>query len=309
MSFYLDRSRSTNTAKKYKLLFKKFSNFSQSIGIPALPTSPFQLALYITSLLEKDSSFGVISSSAYAVKWINEINGTNLDIKHPTVKSLLEAAKRKKRKPTNRKDPIDRDIVTELARKCDRMNLTELRDLTIVILSFSGFLRFDEVSSIRRSEVKLEDDHIALSIPRSKNDQYRDGSEVLISKGTTEACPLKALRDYLQLAKICADSDKFIFRPIYRRKDSCNLVKKDKPISYSTARARITKLIKSTAKGKSLNVGLHSLRSGGATVAANSNVNDRCWKRHGRWASDNSKDRYVKDSTANKLAVTKALRL
>ena len=27
---------------------------------------------------------------------------------------------------------------------------------------------------------------------------------------------------------------------------------------------------------------MHSLRASGATKAANSNVSDRCWKRHGR---------------------------
>lgn len=50
------------------------------------------------------------------------------------------------------------------------------------------------------------------------------------------------------------------------------------------------------------NIGLHSLRSGGATAAANSNVNERCWKKDGRWASDPSKDGYVKDSVESRLS-------
>ena len=36
--------------------------------------------------------------------------------------------------------------------------------------------------------------------------------------------------------------------------------------------------------------GLHSLRSGGASVAANHGVPDRLFKRHGRWRSENAKD-------------------
>ena len=58
-----------------------------------------------------------------------------------------------------------------------------------------------------------------------------------------------------------------------------------------------------------LNLGLHSLRSGGATSAANAGVNDRCWKRHGRWTSDSSKDGYVADSVANRLQVSEHLGL
>ena len=40
---------------------------------------------------------------------------------------------------------------------------------------------------------------------------------------------------------------------------------------------------------------LHSLRSGGATAAANAGVPDRCFKRHGCWRSESAKDGYVRD--------------
>lgn len=53
--------------------------------------------------------------------------------------------------------------------------------------------------------------------------------------------------------------------------------------------------------------GLHSLRSGGASQAANNNVTDRLFKAHGRWRSENAKDGYVKDSLLSKLSVTKLL--
>ncbi len=51
--------------------------------------------------------------------------------------------------------------------------------------------------------------------------------------------------------------------------------------------------------------GLHSLRAGGATAAANSGVPDRMFKWHGRWKSGTAKDGYVKDSMTTRLEVTK----
>ena len=39
--------------------------------------------------------------------------------------------------------------------------------------------------------------------------------------------------------------------------------------------------------------GLHSLRAGGASAAANAGVPDRMFKRHGRWRSENAKDGYI----------------
>ena len=55
--------------------------------------------------------------------------------------------------------------------------------------------------------------------------------------------------------------------------------------------------------------GLHSLRSGGASVAANVGVPDRMFKQHGRWRSENAKDGYVKDSLKDRLSVSQHLGL
>ena len=51
----------------------------------------------------------------------------------------------------------------------------------------------------------------------------------------------------------------------------------------------------------------HSMRAGGATTAANSGLPDRLLQIHGRWASAQSKDRYIKDSLENRLSVSKVL--
>ena len=53
-------------------------------------------------------------------------------------------------------------------------------------------------------------------------------------------------------------------------------------------------------------ISLHSLRAGGTTAAANSGINDRLFKRHGRWLSENAKDGYVKDNFQSLLSVSKS---
>ena len=54
---------------------------------------------------------------------------------------------------------------------------------------------------------------------------------------------------------------------------------------------------------------LHSLRSGGATAAANAGVRDRMFKMHGRWRSENAKDSYIKESLEERLSMLKKLGL
>ena len=53
--------------------------------------------------------------------------------------------------------------------------------------------------------------------------------------------------------------------------------------------------------------GLHSLRTGGASAAANAGVSDRLFKRHFRWRTDRAKDGYIKDSLESLLSVSKSL--
>ncbi|VDI25194.1 Hypothetical predicted protein [Mytilus galloprovincialis] len=74
------------------------------------------------------------------------------------------------------------------------------------------------------------------------------------------------------------------YRPIFRSGGTAKLIYKNKKLSYTAARQNIVKRLKMVAP--QLNLGLHSLRSGGASAAAKSDVNERCIKRHGRWKSD-----------------------
>lgn len=179
----------------------------------------------------------------------------------------------------------------------------------MILLCFAGFLRYDEISSLLCNNVKIYDEYLTLFIEKAKTDQYRNGNEVLISKGNTVACPYSMFNRYLKISEIVLDSNMFLFRPIFRSKNVWKLIykNKNKKLSYTAARQSIISSLKLVAKN--LNLGLHSMRSGGATAVANTNINERCWKRHGRWKSDTSKDGYVVDSVANRLEVTKKLGL
>lgn len=70
---------------------------------------------------------------------------------------------------------------------------------------------------------------------------------------------------------------------------------------------RLRELFKLKLGYDSNEFGLHSLRAGGATVAANVGVEDRLFKRNGRWVSDKAKDGYVLDALEWRLLVSKSL--
>lgn len=49
------------------------------------------------------------------------------------------------------------------------------------------------------------------------------------------------------------------------------------------------------------------LDQAGATAAASANIEDRIFKKYGRWKSDRAKDGYVKENIQERLSVTKNL--
>lgn len=301
-------SKSDNTVKSYFYAFRRWEKFITEHGQDALPAQPVHVALYLTNLLNNGSTSHPVSNALYGIKWAHEVSGLPDPTINSFVTSIVEASKRTTTKTANKKDPVSAEILIELCTHFkDSDDLLIIRDLTMILLSFSGFLRYDEISSLRFKDVVIHDNYLILYINKSKTDQYRQGNEILISKGLSIACPYVMFRRYLELANFDFDSNKNLFRQICRSGNNCKLIDKDKKLSYTAAREALLGRIRLVSPN--CNIGLHSFRAGGATAAANANVNERCLKKHGRWKSDSSKDRYIVDSTEKRLQVSKKLGL
>ena len=173
---------------------------------------------------------------------------------------------------------------------------------------FTGFLRFDDVSRIRRNQISFHEGFMKIKIDKSKNDQLREGNEVLISEGEGSVCPGKILNEYLLRMNISPSSSDLIFRQLVKTKASHKLAARDKPICYSTFRDHLRKTLGNSVPDPTI-YGTHSFRSGGASKAANSDVKERAFQRHGRWKSLSAKDGYVKDGISARLSVSKSLGL
>ena len=141
-------------------------------------------------------------------------------------------------------------------------------------------------------------------IEKSKTDIYREGTWGYISR-SHNMCPVKHLEDYLRLVNITISSSQYIFRAISKGKKSW-LRRKNKPISYTTNRQNLLKVIKAVGLIWK-DYGLHSVRAGEASLAANKGIQERLFKRHGRWKSDRTKDGHVEDDLKMLLPVLKNL--
>ncbi|KAK3086232.1 hypothetical protein FSP39_015566 [Pinctada imbricata] len=308
MPEYLIQSRSDNTILSYHNYFKRWKTFIERKGGKSLPAQPIQVALYLTFLLDSGSSFHVVNSVVYAIKWVHSINGLADPTENSYVKSLQDAAKRIATPVAVKKDPVTPEMLTELCKfYSDCNDLLIVRDIAMILISFSAFLRYDELSHLKCSDLSIHDSYISIHIERSKTDRFRQGDEVLVSKGSTCACPVQALIRYITLAGIDLKSQDYLFKPMFRSKGVARLIYKNKPLSYTAARESILSRLRSLRPN--MNLGLHSLRSGGATAAVAGRASERCIMRHGRWKCEGSKDRYVQDSVKSRLSVSASLNL
>ncbi|XP_060572473.1 integrase/recombinase xerD homolog [Ruditapes philippinarum] len=195
MAVHILDSRADSTVDKYTYQVKAFRDFCTQKGFLCNPAHSIHVAMYLSNLIDIGKSDSVITAAFYGIKWYHNIN----DFADPTedviVKSMLECAKRTNSRPRTKKDIISSDHLKELCNMfSDSSDVIVLRDLTMIFLSYAGFLRFDEVSNLRRNDISIKSEYLSLSIKKSKTDIYRGDKEVLISRGQTSACPVTMLQ-------------------------------------------------------------------------------------------------------------------
>ena len=116
------------------------------------------------------------------------------------------------------------------------MNLKNLRLMMILVLSFMGFLRFSELSNLKRSDFIIHITHMSVFIEKSKTDIYRKENWVHLARLNSILCLLDLTKRYFVLYGIDKQCDKHIFRGIENPKNSQKLRKIDNPLSCKDCR-------------------------------------------------------------------------
>ena len=131
---------------------------------------------------------------------------------------------------------------------------------------------------------------------------YRDGAHVLLAKSDSVSCPFHLLNSYVSAANLDLSSSLPFFRSLHFHKVTSSYSWRSTGMSYTRTREIVLQAFAELGYPKHL-FGLHSLRAGDASAAANAGVSDRLFKRHGRWRTDRAKDGYIKANLESLLSV------
>ena len=268
----LKNSKASNTIRAYKSDFKDFGAFCVKNEFKPLPTEPKIVSLYLTHLSMKDVKMSTLRRRLVSIGVIHRLKGFYLDTKHPIIIENLMGIKRKKGNYQKGKKPIlinHLKLIIEAIDKdiSDETGIRKLRDKTIILLGFAGGFRRIELISIDFEDLEFVSEGVKIFIRKSKTDQFGEGMlKGLPYFDTQNFCPVWHLQKWLEVSKIQSG-------PIFKRFSKGLILGKNRLTDQSVA--LFLKKYLSRAGIENQNYSGHSLRSGFATVSAESGADER----------------------------------
>ena len=145
--------------------------------------------------------------------------------------------------------------------------IKKIRDKTLILIGYGGGFRRNELVSIDINDIEFVTEGVKIIIKRSKTDQFGEGMiKGLPYFSNQNYCPVLHLKKWLDLSKITSG-------PIFRRFSKSFKLGKSRLTDQSVA--LLLKEYLGFAGIENKNYSGHSLRSGFATVSADSGADER----------------------------------
>ena len=287
----LQSSKADNTVRAYKSDFKDFGLFCAQNGFKSLPSEPKTVSLYLTYLSTKEVKMSTLKRRLVSIGVIHKLKGFYLDTKHPSIIENIMGIKRRKGSIQKGKKPLLISSLKKIINVIDEVNKKEIkkiRDRSIILIGFSGGFRRDEIVSLDYEDLDYVPEGLKINLRRSKTDQFGEGFiKALPYFDNTQYCPVESLKRWIKISKI-------ISGPLFRRFSKGSRLLENR-LSGQTV-ALIIKQYLNLAGIDSKNYSGHSLRSGFATTAAESGVEERSIMAMTGHKSTEMVRRYIKEA-------------
>ena len=265
----LKTSKANNTLRAYRSDFKDFAAFCTKHGFKSMPTDPKIVSLYLTHL-SKTSKISTLRRRLVSISVVHKLKGNYLDTKHPVIIENLMSIKRTKGSKQTGKKPILISHLKQIINVINDQNIEEivkLRNKTLILIGFGGGFRRTELISIDHEDLEFVNEGVKIELRRSKTDQFGEGMIKGLPYFSNETyCPVMNLKKWLKISKIKTG-------PIFKRFAKGSVLTNSRLTDQS-----VVLIIKDCLKLAGIennNFSGHSLRSGFATVAAESGADER----------------------------------
>ena len=287
----LQNSKAINTVRAYKSDFNDFEMFCVKNNFKSLPSDPKVVSLYLTHLSTKNAKMSTLKRRLVSIGVIHKLKGHYLDTKHPSIIENIMGIKRRKGSIQSAKKPLlisSLKALIDVIDQIDREEIKKFRDRSIILIGFSGGFRRNEIVSLDYDDLDFMSEGLKINLRRSKTDQFGEGfTKALPYFNSSQYCPVVSLKNWLKISKINSG-------PVFRR-----FIKGSKLSENRLTDQTVALLIKqylNLAGIDNKNYSGHSLRSGFATSAAESGVEERNIMAMTGHKSTEMVRRYIKDA-------------
>jgi len=277
---YLQASLSEATKRAYRVDVLAFLSSGGSI-----PATQVQVARYLAALAEELSPV-TLQRRAVAIGKAHVAQGCADPTKGEHVRATLRGIRRLHGRPQRQATPLLRE---DLLAVVDALpdSLMGVRNRALLLLGFAGGFRRSELVGLDVADVAFVSDGLLVMLRRSKTDQEGVGRKVGIPYGRTRACPVKALRAWLDRTGVESGP---IFRPVS---------KGGRVGSQGLSDQSVNLVLRKCAARAGLScerLSGHSLRAGLVTSAAKAGVSSWKIRQQTGHRSDAMLQRYIRDA-------------
>ena len=180
-------------------------------------------------------SIGVLTA---AIAFEHNVHGLTSPTQSPRIKKILKGIRNEKGLAPRQKDPVETTLLVKLLRTIDAdvanfeprcggeyadetaakraakrsrggpekqlrsCQLRGKRDRALFLVAFGGSFRREELTGLNLEDVRFVDKGLVVHLRRSKGDQEGQGATVAIPYGKGRVCPVRALREWIEVANI-----------------------------------------------------------------------------------------------------------
>ena len=125
------------------------------------------------------------------MNWAHNLYGFPSPCNSKLVRKALEAARREFAKPAIKKEPVTSEMILSICYRFTgpNVNLSDLRLASICMTAYSACLHYNDLATLRCSDVSYCDTFVRINASKSKTNVYRDGTHVLLAKSDSVSCP------------------------------------------------------------------------------------------------------------------------
>lgn len=276
---YLSAAIADNTRRAYRGDLIDFLSWG---GV--VPCSPEVLAAYIAARAETHSPH-TITRRVVGISRAHVSQGLPDPAKNDLVRTVLRGVRRSKGKPQRQVAPL---LKQDLLALLPLMRGTKgIRDRALLLLGFAAALRRSELVALDVADLQFVSEGLIVHQRRGKTDQEGAGRKIAVPNGRTSACPVKAVRQWLEHANIVSGA---VFRSISKGQ----VIAAGRLTGPSVA--LILKGYAEKAGLPAANISGHSLRSGLVTSAAQIGVSTYKIQQQTGHRSAEMLARYIRDA-------------